>query len=91
MKKQKYTIASLRQSGWKVRCYRRDWIDNDTNFIDPFRLAEDDHPPVTQIDLTSPNGKEATGYAFRVKGDQFNRKKGNRIALGRALNNLNKE
>lgn len=83
--KQKHTIASLRQSGWKVRCFRRDWVDEDTKLIDPFRLAADEHPPVTQIDVTSPNGKEATGYAFRAKGDTFNRKKGNLIALNRAL------
>lgn len=91
MKNQKHTIASLRQSGWKVRCFRRDWIDEDTNLVDPYRLAEDEHPPVTQIDVTSPDGRNGTGLAFRARGDRFDRKKGNLIALNRAIYNLSKD
>ncbi len=86
--KQKHTIASLRQSGWKVRCFRRDWVDDDIKRVDTFRLAEDEHPPVTQVDVTSPEGLNGTGYAYRVHGDNFNRKKGNLIALNRALCDL---
>jgi hypothetical protein len=37
--------------------------------------------------LTSPEGKDSTGIAYCSKQDQWNRKLGNRIALGRALKN----
>ena len=86
---QNTTIQFLRQNGFKVRVTRRDWVHEDTNNVDPYRLAEDDHPPVTQIDVTTPDKSiTVTGYAYRSKGDQFNRKLGNRIALNRALQKL---
>lgn len=82
------TIQQLRQSGYKVRVLHRDWIGLDRERVDISRLARDKNPCVTQIDVTSPDGKNSTGYAFRATGDNYNRKLGNQIALGRALKNL---
>jgi hypothetical protein len=42
----------------------------------------------TRIVLTDPNGKHAEGIARKDTRDRFDRKLGNRIALGRALANL---
>jgi hypothetical protein len=44
----------------------------------------------TRIVLTNPNGNHAEGEARKDTRDRFNRKLGNKIALGRALSNLEK-
>ena len=41
----------------------------------------------TKIQITCPDKKDAEGISFCSKADQWNRKLGNRIALGRALKN----
>jgi len=41
----------------------------------------------TRIELTSPDQKDSVGTAYCSRKDQWNRKLGNRIALGRALKN----
>jgi hypothetical protein len=81
------TIHQLRRSGWKVRV-----IHGVTNHNLPFgpRSAKNQEPlseRFTRIELTSPEGKDSTGIAYCSKQDQWNRKLGNRIALGRALKN----
>lgn len=92
------TIQSLRQAGYKVRVIHRGLADTHINMSIPLDvqksiknivIAADGHPCSTQIDITTPDGQHATGYAFRAKGDQYDRKKGNTIALGRALKQLN--
>lgn len=88
------TIAELRKAGWKIRVLHR-YLDQ--------TVAEIEHhvngplndtwatPVSTQIDVTSPNGDNATGFAFLSPKDNWNRKIGNRIALNRALGNLFKD
>jgi hypothetical protein len=79
------TIHQLRRAGWKVRV-----IHGLTNHNLPFepRSSKNQEPlseRFTRIELTSPDGKDSTGIAYCSKQDQWNRKLGNRIALGRAL------
>ena len=70
------TIHQLRRAGWKVRVIHG--VTDESNLLsDRF----------TRIELTSPEGKDATGITYCSKEDQWNRKLGNRIALGRALKN----
>jgi hypothetical protein len=76
------TIHQLRRAGWKVRVIHgftnQHYIGNEiTNFSDRF----------TKIQITSSDQKNAEGVAFCSKQDQWNRKLGNRIALGRAIKN----
>ena len=76
------TIHQLRRAGWKVRVIHgltnEKYVGQEiVNFSNHF----------TKIDVTSPEGKDSTGIAFCSKQDQWNRKLGNRIALGRALKN----
>lgn len=76
------TIHQLRRAGWKVRVIHgltqeRYMGQEIVNFSDRF----------TKIEITSPDKKDASGIAFCSKQDQWNRKLGNRIALGRALKN----
>ena len=52
-------------------------LDNSEELYDRF----------TRIELTCPEGKDSIGIANCSKKDQWNRKLGNRIALGRALKN----
>jgi phage gp16-like protein len=68
------TIHQMRRAGWKVRVIHGKM---ETPLSDRF----------TRIELTSPEGKDSTGTAYCSKVDQWNRKLGNRIALGRALKN----
>ena len=81
------TIHQMRRAGWKVRV-----IHGITNNNLPFApVSSKDKQPLsdrfTRIELTSPDGKDSTGIAYCSKEDQWNRKIGNRIALGRALKN----
>lgn len=70
------TIHQLRRAGWKVRVIHG--VTDEENILsDRF----------TRIELTSPEQKDAVGIAFCSRKDQWNRKLGNRIAIGRALKN----
>jgi hypothetical protein len=73
--KNKYpTIESLRKSGHKVAV-----------------IHKNESPKAyTHIIVTTPDKRHAEGYAFVHEEDNFNRKIGNRVALGRALKNLEK-
>jgi hypothetical protein len=76
------TIHQLRCAGWKVRVIHgftnKKFMGSEiTNLSNRF----------TKIELTSPEQKDSTGIAYCSKQDQWNRKLGNRIALGRALKN----
>jgi hypothetical protein len=81
------TIHQLRRAAWKVRV-----IHGVTNNNLPFAPVSAKNQQslsdrFTRIELTSPDGKDSTGIAYCSKGDNYNRKLGNRIALGRALKN----
>ncbi len=81
------TIHQMRRAGWKVRV-----IHGFTNNNLPFApVSTKNKQPLsdrfTRIELTSPESKDCTGIAYCSKEDQWNRKLGNRIALGRALKN----
>jgi hypothetical protein len=81
------TIHQLRRAGWKVRV-----IHGLTNHNLPYGpVSSKNQEPLsdrfTRIELTSPEGEDSNGIAYCSKGDQWNRKLGNRIALGRALKN----
>lgn len=70
------TIHQMRRAGWKVRVIHG--ITDETNTLsDRF----------TRIELTSPDQKDAVGISYCSRKDQWDRKLGNRIALGRALKN----
>lgn len=87
----KYTVQSLRQSGNKVRVIHRFYdATKDHEFFNPQNLSNDGQPNVTQIDVTMADGKEASGFSYRCKGDQYHRKLGNDIALGRAMKKIGK-
>ena len=84
----KHTIQSLRQSGHKV-CVLHS-ITDELEDSHPLHetsvwLADDGNPNTTTIEITNPDGKNFFGVAYRAKGDFYDRKKGNAIALGRAL------
>lgn len=70
------TIHQLRRAGWKVRVIHG-VTDKDNLLSDRF----------TRIELTCPDKKDSVGIAYCSRKDQWNRKLGNRIALGRALKN----
>ena len=72
------TIHQLRRAGWKVRVIHG--ITDKNN-------AEELYDRFTRIEITSPEGFDCVGVANCSKKDQWNRKLGNRIALGRALKN----
>jgi hypothetical protein len=82
------TIQELRKNGYKVRVIHRGLMDKDDALVNTVIIANDGSPSVTQIDVTTPDGRDVTGYAYRAWGDPYNRKMGNTIALGRALKEL---
>lgn len=80
------TIQSLRQNGYKVRVIHRNHMAADHEFVNTERLANDSNPNVTEITVTTPDRvTTVSGIAYRANGDQYNRRVGNAIALGRAL------
>ncbi len=81
------TIHQMRRAGWKVRVIHG--LTNNNLLFAP--VSTKDKQPLsdrfTRIELTNPDGKDSTGIAYCSKEDQWNRKLGNRIAIGRALKN----
>ena len=73
MKHTQPTIESLRKTGWKVAVIHK---------------TDDTKRQYTHIIVTSPEQKHAEGFAFVHTGDNYDRKIGNKIAIGRALKNL---
>lgn len=75
------TIHELRKKGYKVRVIHHKKVSE----LDPYHhLAK----RLTQIDIRDLNGHEFTGIARCSKQDEYNRKMGNKIALGRALKHM---
>ena len=84
MQKDKITIKDLRQNGFKVRVIHTDpytiphTFDVDEKALDLSKIG-------TCIEIRDPEGVEHRGVALCSKADNWNRKLGNKIALGRAL------
>jgi hypothetical protein len=80
----KVSIKNLRQSGWKVRVlHERNYFLR--NRLDGNSTEVSARGGRTEIQITSPDKKiNASGQAICSEEDNFNRKTGNAIALGRA-------
>lgn len=77
------SIHDLRKLGWKVRVIHGD-VNADTGVEHDFEMI-DLVSKFTKIELRSPEGIEYSGTAYCSKQDNYDRKLGNKIALGRAL------
>jgi hypothetical protein len=83
------TIENLRKTGFKVRVLHRNLSNEDLQKVNLERIAMDSNPNVTEIHVTDVKQcKTSIGIAYRAKGDRYNRKIGNAVALGRALKYL---
>jgi len=81
------TIMQLRRSGYKVR------VIHTRNFekiqkIDGVYMGISSRGGKTRIEITTPSGEDVVGEAICSKEDNWNRKLGNSIALGRALQQI---
>jgi hypothetical protein len=87
----KATIKTLRQAGFKVRVLHK----RPTKTIQKFDGTATEYNPkggTTTIQITSPdNVYDVEGISICSEKDSWNRKMGNSIALGRAINKLNQE
>jgi hypothetical protein len=94
------SVEQLRKSGYKVRVvHRRRYLDfnGDDVYFSNFESQQPDFQEVwmqgplmtggyTKVEVTTPEGDDLSGIAECSLRDQFNRKMGLNIALGRALN-----
>ena len=89
------TIYQLRKEGYKIRVTISRYYKNGI-FASNFEARQIGHDTKylsgkggkTMIELTTPNGKTLTGESYCSKNDNFCRKIGNSIALGRILKQL---
>lgn len=81
------TIMSLRRSGYKVRVlHTRNY--KKVQKIDGTYEELSANGGLTRIEITTPFGEDVSGEAVCSKEDNWNRKLGNSIALGRALQKI---
>lgn len=80
----KETVETLRKKGYKVAVYHTRRYDY--KLVQPM-LAKGGR---TEVVVTSPEGRTATGKAKCSKEDSYDKKFGVRLALDRALENLQK-
>jgi hypothetical protein len=81
------TIATLRRSGYKVRVlHTRNYKKVQKICGDALELSA--NGGLTRIEITTPSGEDVYGEAVCSKEDNWNRKLGNSIALGRALQKI---
>mgnify|MGYP006355039505 CR=1 FL=1 len=73
------SVKQLRQSGYKVRVYHQ--REKKGENISPLGGA-------TKVEITTPDGKDLVGEAICSKRDNYNKKVGAAIAIGRALKNV---
>jgi hypothetical protein len=78
------TIADLRRQGIKVAVLRR-YVTEKTSGNPTTDRRE------THIVITDKEGKHSEGRSISHPKERYNRKIGNRIALGRAIKNYNEE
>lgn len=87
----KETVKELRQSGYKVKCLH---FRNKTNILAGQWLEYPINAPKggkTEVHIISPEGVKASGEAKCSNKENYCRKTGVKIALGRALKALEKE
>lgn len=87
------TIHLLRKKGYKVRVIHYRYFGSFGYLATKKGNANPDEPILSQggkthIDITSPDGKTVSGEAICSVEDTFDRRLGNKIALGRALKQL---
>lgn len=71
-----HTVESLRGMGWKVRVlHHRKYTPEGVNA----------RGGKTFVEITLPDGRDIVGYSRCSRGENFDKKLGVRIALGRAL------
>ena len=81
------TIAQLRRSGYKVRVlHSRPKMS--IQKIDGVMTEYNPKGGNTIIEITTPDGRDALGFAQCSDKDSWNRRLGNQIALGRAIEKL---
>jgi hypothetical protein len=81
-KHMKLTIKKLRQTGFKVRVIHARLFEKNLNI-------PSGKGGTTTIEITTPDKQfNAEGFSKCSKEDSYNRKLGNSIALGRAVQNL---
>ena len=81
------TIAQLRRSGYKVRVLH----SRPKMAIQKIGGVMTEYNPKggkTTIEITTPDGRDAVGFAECSTKDSWNRRLGNQIALGRAIEKL---
>lgn len=82
------TIEQLRKTGYKVRVIHKRNYDMAHSFSTGTSLRLSSKGGTTRIDVTTPDNVTVTGEARCSVLDSFDRKLGNKIALGRALSQL---
>ena len=81
------TIKQLRQSGYKIRVMHiRDMIS--IRKLSGLSQTFSNFGGKTKIEVTSPEGSTSTGESICSSKENYNRRIGNEIALGRALASL---
>lgn len=81
------TIEFLRRAGWKVRVIHKRPEITEQKFSGQLQTYSPKGGE-TRIEITSPDQKiDVFGVAYCADEDHFNRKLGNKIALGRAWKN----
>lgn len=81
------TIAQLRRGGYKVRVLH----SRPKMFIQKIDGVMTEYNPKggkTTIEITTPDGKNSIGVSECSEKDSWNRRLGNQIALGRAIEKL---
>ena len=83
----KSTIMQLRRSGYKVRVIHTRNLEK-IQKIDGEYMVISSRGGKTRIEVRTPSGEEVVGEAICSNEDNWNRKLGNSIALGRALQQI---
>jgi hypothetical protein len=79
-----HTVKSLREQGYKVRVYHfRNYRFNGWAYTTP-----EEKGGCTEVDLIDPSGKTSKGVAMCNPKDNYNKKVGVMVALGRAMKTL---
>jgi len=89
------TIKQLRREGWKVKVNHYRFVkEKESNIMwAPYKVRElgltfDPRGGSTIIEIESPDGRTSHGASLCSRNDNFNRRIGVRIALGRALDQM---